>query len=245
MKISVITPSYNQVKYLEQTILSVLDQSYSNFEYIIIDGGSSDGSVKIIKKYQKYLTYWISEKDNGQSHAINKGFKRVTGDIVGWIGSDDYYEPDCFLKVVEAFQKDEAIGVVYGDNNLVDENNNILKVYSIPDISADKLLKGNPNVVQPGSFYRRIFLNKVGLLDESLKYVMDYDLWVRLGKISKIYHISKILANFRLHPESKTEMQKVFFAKEIFRVKSRYGIKKLSWGNRIVLYRFLRDKLRF
>lgn len=243
MKISVITPSFNQAQFLEKTILSVLNQRYSDFKYIIIDGGSIDGSVEIIRKYEKYLTYWVSEKDKGQSHAINKGFGLATGDIVGWINSDDYYEPDCFSSVVEAFKKDQNIGIVYGDNNLVDENNDFLGVYTVRGISVKKLLNGNPNVVQPGSFYRRLFLDTVGLLDESLHYVMDYELWLRLGQVSTIYRIPKVLANFRWHPKSKTKSQKISVCREALEIRKRYGIKKISWQNRIILYRLLRDKL--
>lgn len=244
MKISVVTPSFNQAQFLETTILSVLNQNYSDFEYIIIDGGSSDGSVEIIKKYEKHLAYWISEKDKGQSHAINKGFRKATGQILGWINSDDYYEVDCFRKVAEAFQQDENIGLVYGYNNLRDEYGNFLGVYAVLNISVNKLLRDNPNVVQPGSFYRKRILDLVGFLDEDLHYVMDFDLWVRLGQVSKICQIPEPLASFRWHTKSKTRSQRISFSLETLAVKNnKYGIKKICWQNRIVLYRLLRDKL--
>ncbi|MFH1777637.1 MAG: glycosyltransferase family 2 protein [Candidatus Omnitrophota bacterium] len=243
MKISVITPSYNQARFLETTILSVLNQNYAELEYIIIDGGSDDRSIEIIKKYEKHLSYWVSEKDNGQSEAINKGFKRATGDIVGWINSDDFYAPGCFEKVVAAFEKDDTIGIIYGDNNVIDENGNFIRRYAVSNISLDRLLHGNPNVVQPGSFYKKSFLERTGLLDESLRYVMDYELWLRLLEMSQACHIPENLASFRWHRGSKTINHRVNFCYETLSVRKKYGIRKLCWQNRIVLYRLVRDKL--
>ena len=241
MRISVITPTLNQAQFIETTIKSVLEQNYPDLEYIIIDGGSTDGTIEIIRKYEKYLAYWVREKDAGQSAAINKGFRRATGEIIGWINSDDYYAPNCFWKIVRVFEEDDAVGIVYGDDNIVDEYNRVLDVYSVQGISYKKLLHQKPDVVQPGAFYRRVYLDKVGLLDVSLHYVMDYDLWLKIGRISKIRRIPEIMASFRLHSLSKTTLQRENFLREMLRVKSKYGINKYSWKNKIILYRMMRE----
>jgi len=126
-KISVVTPSYNQAEFLERTILSVLNQNYPNLEYIIIDGGSTDGSVEIIKKYEKYLAYWVSEKDRGQAHALNKGFEKSTGDLIGWQNSDDIYLPGAFFKVAEAYKKKPNYDVYFGSVYFVDRDDKIIR----------------------------------------------------------------------------------------------------------------------
>lgn len=243
MKISVITPSFNQAAYLEKTIQSVLDQNHSNLEYIIIDGGSVDGSVDIIRKYEKNLAYWVSEKDKGQSDAINKGFRKATGDIVGWINSDDYLAPGMLQRIDKEFAKDENIGIVYGDVQFIDENDDYLRLYKVPKISYEGLLRGSPDIAQPGSFYRADALKKTGLLDETLRYVMDYDLWLRLGKVAKIQYVPGVLAYFRIHTVSKTKSEGFAFPVEILQVKERHGIKKMDWNNRIILYRLVRGQL--
>ncbi|GAG62509.1 unnamed protein product [marine sediment metagenome] len=125
-RISVITPSYNQGRFLEKTILSVLNQNYPNLEYIIIDGGSTDESINIIKKYENYIDYWVSEKDRGQADALNKGFKKATGDIIGWQNSDDIYLPSVFLKIAELFKQNPKIDIIYGNRFDIDEDNNII-----------------------------------------------------------------------------------------------------------------------
>ena len=240
MKISVITPSYNQAKYLEKTILSVIGQNFSELEYIIIDGGSNDGSVEIIKKYEKYLAYWVSERDAGQAAAINKGLKKATGALVGWINSDDYLAPGCLTEIDAAFKKDETLGIAYGDIRFIDENDMQLRLYSLPGISYEELLNGNPDIAQQGSFYKKSVLDKIGLLDESLRYVMDYDLWLRIGKVSRITYINAVLAYFRLHRASKTKAEGFAFPSEIIKVREKYGVKLLSWSNRLILYRLIR-----
>jgi glycosyltransferase involved in cell wall biosynthesis len=213
-------------------------------EYIIIDGGSTDVSVDIIKKYEKYLDYWVSEKDKGQADAINKGFIRATGEFVGWLNSDDCYEPGCLFAIAEIFQKDHFIGIAYGDANVIDENDKIIGRYSLPGISYNGLMAGHEGIVQPGSFYNKRILHRVGLLDRSLKYVFDHDLWVRLAKISNVHYAPKILANFRLHASSKSTTQGRRFVHEILRVREeKYGINVFSWRNKIILYPIIRNSL--
>lgn len=205
-KISIVTPSYNQAEYLEQTILSVLNQNYPNLEYIIIDGGSTDGSVEVIKKYENKLAYWISEKDNGQSDALNKGFRLVTGEIIGWINSDDWYEENTFEKVINYLVSNPNKNVLMGDCNLVDENGIIFDKVVNYERGFDELKQHwVPRSIptQPAIFFRKKLLDKYGLLDETLHYAMDYDLWMRFAMHNRFYHIDQTFANYRFHTSSK------------------------------------------
>lgn len=203
-KISIVTPSYNQGKFIEETILSVLNQNYPNLEYIIIDGGSADNSVEIIKKYQDRLAYWVSEKDRGQSHAVNKGFKRATGDIVGWLNSDDTYLPQCVENVVKAFKKNPDANAIYGNFVYIDENGKTLwKRYVLSRFPYETLLFYT-HFGQPAVFFKRKFLNKIGYLDERLIYGMDLDFFLRMKRQCKMVHISRFLATCRLQKEMKT-----------------------------------------
>lgn len=205
-KISIITPSYNQGKYLEETINSVLSQNYQNLEYIIIDGGSTDNSLEIIKKYESNLDYWISESDNGQSHAINKGFKIATGDILGWLNSDDLLFPDSLLNIGSYFSGNPDCNFVVGDASFVDIDKNILfNKYAFSYSFMDLLFYNKGNYLpQPSVFFSREALCEVGLLDESLHYTMDLELWLRLRNKYNLYTLSEILSLLRQHNQAKT-----------------------------------------
>lgn len=209
-KISIITPSYNQGQFLEETILSVLNQNYPNLEYIIIDGGSTDNSVEIIKRYEKYLAYWVSEKDNGQTFAINKGLKKATGDIIAYINSDDVYLPDAFNRIVKMFNKQPTWGMVYGDYYLIDESSKVIKKKR--EIDFDYVMGcfiGMGIIIpQPTVFFTRSVFEKVGYFDESYNYTMDADYWLRVAQVAKIKHIPKFIACFRLHKKSKTNIHR-------------------------------------
>lgn len=216
-RISIITPSFNQRQYLEQTINSILDQNYPNLEYIIIDGGSTDNSVEIIKKYGKYLTYWISESDKGQSDAINKGLKIANGDIVNWINSDDYYEKDTLKIINERFQ-DPEVKVLCGKSRLFDD---IGTVRNSPgtDRYPGNLGKtvGWARIDQPETFFRKLAFDKVGYLNTSLHYLMDREWWIRyllFFGLDGIIDTEEILVNFRLHVTSKTVSASKEFQKE-------------------------------
>jgi len=204
-KISIITPSYNQAKFLERTIISVLNQNYPNLEYIIIDGGSTDGSVEIIKKYEKYLYYWVSEPDKGQTDALNKGLKISSGDILAFQNSDDIYLPDTFKTISRNFLLNPEVGVVYGDFLHIDENDNILDIQLL--IKAHywmQVFKG-PQIHNQSAFWARWTYNKVGDFNEKYQFDMDYDFFSRilLYKIPSI-HVKKFLGAFRHHHDSKT-----------------------------------------
>jgi glycosyltransferase involved in cell wall biosynthesis len=205
-KVSIITPNYNQVNFLEYTIQSVLNQTYRNLEYIIIDGGSSDGSNNIIKKYQRHLSYWVSEKDTGQSVAINKGFRKCTGDIIGWLNSDDLYLPGTLEYVADYFNSNPGIDFLYGNIDIIDESGE--NIFTYKELQFDKkmgaLLGYGQIIPQPSAFWRKKVLNKVGYLNEEFHYKMDSEYWSRISDYFKVVHVNKTLAKFRLHSASKT-----------------------------------------
>ena len=193
--------------FLEQTIDSVLSQGV-NVEYIIVDGGSSDHSIEIIKKYERFLAYWISEPDRGQSSAINKGLKKATGDVVNWLNSDDYLQPNALQIVREHFLNPET-NVVAGRSNQIKESR-IVSQSTGTDIYKENLPKtlGQARIDQPETFFRKAVFDKLGLLNEELHFVMDKEFWVRYLISEGLHHIAKIsdiLANFRLHAASKTQ----------------------------------------
>jgi len=205
-KISIVTPSYNQGQFLEQTILSVLNQDYPYIEYIIIDGGSSDESVDIIKKYEKRVAYWISEKDRGQAHAINKGFAKATGSIFAWLNADDLLSPSAARIAASYLTKDSSVGLIFGDRISIDKKGNVIDLVSSPTFSK-YMLKWGFTIPQETAFFRRKYFEDVGQLDESLECVMDFDLWCKLLNDNiKIYHIPTVLGYYRDHEETKSRM---------------------------------------
>ena len=204
LKISVIIPSYNQASYLEESIQSVLNQNYPNLEIIIIDGNSTDNSIEIIKEYQKHLTYWVSEKDSGQSEAINKGFQIAKGEIVTWLCSDDLYTNGALHKVNEVFSTLPGdVGLIHGSSIIFTEKKIIRLNKGTEDDSLENILSGM-TFPQPSTFFRRSLLEKTGPLDLNLHFGMDYDLFSKFAIISKFQHIDYCFSKYRLHPESKT-----------------------------------------
>jgi len=207
-KITIITPSFNQGPYIEQTILSVLEQGYPNLEYIVVDGGSTDQTVDIIKKYEKQLAWWVSEPDRGQAHAINKGLQRTTGDIVNWLNSDDYLEPGALNALANAWAKNPNAEVICGYTHCFwHETGNTSHTYRMGTKKSrtDTLL--NIEMNQPGSFYRTQIVKQLEGVNESLRYVFDNELWMRYLCVygqKNIIKIPGLLAHFRLHGESKT-----------------------------------------
>ncbi len=201
--VTVVTPSFNQAPFLEATIRSVLAQNYPRLEYIIMDGGSTDGSVEIIRKYESRLAYWQSERDKGQSDAINRGWERANGEIVTYLNSDDTLRPNAVRLSVEQLNANPAAGLSYGACAWMDAHGNELGVmggrpFTLPDLILQNRLP------QPSVFIRRAALDKVGLLDETLHYMMDYDLWLRIALEFPVALVPEVIADFRLHDDSKT-----------------------------------------
>ena len=202
-KISIVTPSYNQAQFLERTILSVLNQNYPNLEYIIIDGGSTDGSIEIIKKYERYLTFWVSEKDKGQSDAINKGFKKSTGEILAWLNSDDIYLPNALLSVTYFFEQYPNIDMLYGRCYLMDQDDVIYQEAKVMPFNLLDYIYGLFTIPQQATFWRKDIFLKAGMLNVENHTCMDGELWINFAKNkANITFVNCFLANFRLHYES-------------------------------------------
>lgn len=211
-RISIVTPSYNQGQFIEECIRSVLLQGYPNLEYIMIDGGSTDGSVEIIRKYEPWLAFWTSEPDAGQSEAINKGLARATGEWVAWINSDDRYLPNAFARVADVSARSPTIGLIFGDMELVlDRGAHIIGYSTVPE----RMLEELAFPFQPTCFFRRSVLKKVGVLDPSLHYVMDADLLLRVMTNTDWLYIPAALASFRIQGNTKTNTAEAEFAREM------------------------------
>ena len=203
--ISIVTPSYNQDLFIEETIRSVLLQGYPNLEYIIIDGGSSDGTLKIIKKYEKWLSYWVSEPDSGQSEAINKGWTAAAGDILAWLNSDDTYTEDALFAVAEFFEKNPQVDMLYGNCRMIDETGRFIKMAPATEFDLKKLVCNQWIIPQQSTFIRRSAFDRLGKLDENLHLTMDWEYWLRIALENfTIQFFPEILSNFRIHENAKT-----------------------------------------
>ena len=202
--VSIVTPSFNQARFLEETILSVLGQDYPNLEYLIVDGGSTDGSLEIIRRYADRLAWWVSEPDRGQTEAINKGFAHARGEIFAWLNSDDMYLPQAVSEAVQYLQNHAEVGLVYGDANFIDERGRVLGKFPARQTDYRRLRRGYVHIPQQAAFFRAELWRKVGPLDTSFYFAMDYDLWVRIARHAKIVYLPRLWANFRLHGSAKT-----------------------------------------
>jgi len=215
--VSIVTPSFNQAEFIEDTIRSVLEQDYPRLEYIVVDGGSTDGTIDILKKYNGKI-HWLSEPDQGQTNAINKGFLLGKGEVLGWINSDDFYLPGAIKTATTFLRNHPECMMVHGDCQVVDSNGSIKLVRKTADFGLDKLI-GVDTIAQPTVLFRRQVLKMIGLLNERLEYVFDWEFWVRMGiKNLKTKHIPIILAAFREHGGSKTLSRKELFWQERFLV---------------------------
>jgi glycosyltransferase involved in cell wall biosynthesis len=214
-RVSVVTPSYNQARFLEETIRSVLLQGYPNLEYIIIDGGSKDGSVEIIRKYEGWLGHWVSESDRGQTHAINKGWARATGEVLAYINADDYYLPGTIGIAAEEFRARPDCGMVYGTAMIVDEAGNELRSWGAQPFDLRTMLAVGSIVPQPSVFFSSAALENVGYLNDEWQLIMDYDLSIRIGIHYPTVCIPRTLTRFRNHPQSKTRLRFEELAEEL------------------------------
>lgn len=200
--VSIVTPSYNQGKFIEETILSVKKQTYQQIEHIVIDGGSTDGTVDILKKYSDSII-WISEPDKGQSDAINKGWRMSKGEILAYLNSDDTYTPSAVETAVHHLLANPDVAMVYGDGDFIDEFGEITQHYKARDWDLKRMLCSYTHVPQPTVFFRRDMLDSVGYLDENLHLAMDLDYWIRICSKFRSRRIAQTLAYMRLHPEAK------------------------------------------
>jgi glycosyltransferase involved in cell wall biosynthesis len=213
--VSIITPSYNQASFLERTIQSVLYQDYPVIEYIIIDGASTDNSLQIIRKYEDQLASWISEPDQGQAEAINKGFAKARGDIIAWLNSDDLLIAGAVSEAVQALADTPEAGMVYGDGILIDEDDRILDWHPYQQYDVADLLKFNV-LLQPAVFMRREVLDRVGWLDIQYNLILDHELWVRIAASSSIVHVPSYWAAERTYPDAKTRAMAAGFVEEAY-----------------------------
>ena len=215
--VSIVTPSFHQARYLEQTLRSVLEQDFPRIEYLVIDGASKDGSVDIIKKYEGKLAYWVSEKDTGQAEAINKGLSRATGEIVAWLNSDDYYLPGAVSSAVKIFEANPDVALVYGDMLAVDENGRTTNSMKYTQLSLADLLCFQI-IGQPSVFFRREALQKAGLLDTAFHFLLDHHLWIRIAQQGSVLHVPQVWSAARYHAEAKNVAKAAEFGREAFRI---------------------------
>jgi glycosyltransferase involved in cell wall biosynthesis len=223
MLVTIVTPAFNQAAYIEETLRSVLSQDDPHIEYLVVDGGSTDGTVDIIRRYESQLAWWVSEKDLGQTDAINKGFARARGQVLAWINSDDTYEPGAVSAAVKFLQEHPTVGMVYGDCNFINEQGEVIGRFNASQTSYRRIRRGYNHIPQQTMFFRADLWKQVGPLDPSFHFAMDYDLWTRIAARTEIRYVPQTWANFRLHTAGKTLMADDRFWPEMLRVHYRDG----------------------
>ena len=227
--VSIVTPSFNQAPFLEETIRSVLGQDYPRIEYMIVDGGSTDSSVGIIKQYADRLAWWVSEVDKGQTDAINKGFGRAKGNILAWLNSDDTYQPGAVSAAVQYLQANPNVGMVYADCNFINENGQVIGKFKAAQTNYKRLRRGYVHIPQQTMFFRVGLWHTVGPLDPSFYFAMDYDLWTRIASRSQMkYMPGQTWANFRMHTSGKSIAADDRCWPEMLRIHYRDGGSKFS-----------------
>ena len=246
--ITLVTPSYNQASYLERTIRSVLDQGYPNLEYIIMDGGSQDGSVEIIERYADRLHYWQSAPDGGQTAAINAGWRKGDGEVLAWLNSDDYYLPRALWLAGEYFRDHPETWVMYGSMQLVDSAGLPIG-YTGEPFRRRTMITSRDVIPQPSSFIRRTAIEQVGEMNESLRYVMDLEIFLRIAERSEPVYVPQVLSAQTVHAEAKTVKDRWPMGDERYMIRRQYahGLEQLYVRIQPVqsrLYHLLPDRLR-
>lgn len=246
LKISVMTITLNRKEMLERAILSVLEQEYPNFEHIIIDGGSTDGTVEMLKKYRHLK--WVSEPDNGQAEAMNKGISRLNGDIFAWLNSDDYYTKGTFHKVNELFLQYNDISMLYGRCNIVTYDGSRIGRTNYHKFNFRRIILGFNNINTPAVFIRAQVFNKIGFFDTSLKATYDVDMFIRIGSLFKIMAFPNLFSNLRLHKDSGLISTKHHIS-EVAELRNRYWIKRSIFDYLVFTYyyfsNYFYNKLKF
>ena len=216
-RVTLITPSYNQAAFLEQTICSVLDQDYKNLEYFVVDGGSNDGSQEIIRKYASRIDWWVSEKDMGQAEAINKGFERAKGDYIAWLNSDDLYHPGAIRDAVKTLEENPDASMVYGNVLSIDENGEPFNLMTYNQWDVRDLMSFNI-IGQPAVFMRRSALEKAGYLDLSYRFLLDHHLWLRVAQQGSMLYVPRTWASARIHAKAKNVALARGFGQEAYQL---------------------------
>ncbi|MFC1830895.1 glycosyltransferase family 2 protein [Thermodesulfobacteriota bacterium] len=247
-KISIVTPSFNQAAYLEDTIRSVLSQGYPNLEYIIIDGGSTDGSVEIIKKYEHFLTYWVSEPDNGHGDALNKGFARASGDILAWLNSDDKYAPWAFSVVGDILSQRKDVHWLVGRTGVWDIDGRLVNVQTVNKNLYDFLIGDFRWIQQESVFFSRdLWLRAGGMINDQWQFMIDGELWCRFFQHEPLWHVPVVLGGYRSHFDNRAienyEDVLVEMDKAITELRTAVGKEHLAIADRLKRFRTVREWL--
>ncbi len=231
--ISIVTPSYNQAHFIEETIQSVLTQNYRPIEYLVMDGGSTDGTIEILQKYEDQLT-WVSERDKGQADAINKGFRRATGDIFMWLNSDDVMMPGALSAVAAYFEAHPEASFVYGNVRAIDEHGNDagVRTYAVRPCNFNDLLTEGDFIVQPAAYWRADLWRAVGELDDKWEYILDYEFWIRTARRYDLHYLPNVLAKERMYASAKTFRGGVERIMELDEMPRQFGAAGIASGFR-------------
>lgn len=233
-RITIVMPSFNQARFIEKSIRSVVDQDYPNLDFIICDGGSTDGSVDVIRAYERHLSHWVSEPDGGQTPALIKGFARSSGEIQGWLCSDDLLEPRSLHEVAAFFMADRQARVVYGDSCWIDEFDRPIRPKKEHGFSRFIWLYHENHIPQPSTFWRRSLYEEVGGLDPSFDLAMDADLWIRFADVTPLHHLPRPWSRMRFHPGQKNRRLRARSDEEDQRIRLRYLGPRPAWQLRLM-----------